>query len=159
MRDKWYITGLILFFLVICVVILGIRWHTLAARVPIRPWDTNAAAQAGDDGQAAAKETEQPAGSADRAERDRQHAKKESTDRHTDPPAHSTKQAVKLDINSASRNELTTLPGIGEVLAERIVAYREQHGDFKRVKDLLKVDGIGEAKLAAIEPLVCVADN
>jgi len=154
MRDRWYITGLILFFLVICVVILGIRWHTLASRVPIRPWDVNATAQAGDAEKAAA-ESRSSSNTKSNSRRD----KNEDSDRHSDPPTQSSKQTAKLDINAASRTDLTDLPGIGEVLAGRIVDYREEHGDFRRVKDLLNVDGIGEAKLAAVEPLVCVADN
>ena len=56
-----------------------------------------------------------------------------------------------LDINAASAEELAALPGIGEVLAGRIVAYREEHGPFAAVEDLMKVSGIGEKKLAELE--------
>ena len=55
-----------------------------------------------------------------------------------------------LDINTAAVDELDTLPGIGEVLAERIVAYREAHGPFPSVDALDHVDGIGEGTLAPI---------
>jgi competence protein ComEA len=55
-----------------------------------------------------------------------------------------------LDINTATAAELEQLPGVGPVLAERIVAHREQHGRFDALEDLLDVPGIGEAKLAAI---------
>lgn len=59
-------------------------------------------------------------------------------------------------VNRASAGELEALPGVGPVLAGRIVAYREQHGPFGVVEDLLAVPGIGEAKLAAIRDLITV---
>jgi len=59
-----------------------------------------------------------------------------------------------LALNRASANDLEGLPGVGPVLAERIVAYREQNGPFTEVEDLLQVGGIGEAKLASIRDLV-----
>ena len=55
-----------------------------------------------------------------------------------------------VSINSATADELESLPGVGPVLAERIVAHRENHGRFETVEDLLDVAGIGEAKLAAL---------
>jgi competence protein ComEA len=59
-----------------------------------------------------------------------------------------------LSINRASASELEGLPGVGPVLAERIVAYREEHGRFGEVEELLQVPGIGETKLASIRDLV-----
>ena len=59
-------------------------------------------------------------------------------------------------VNRASESELEALPGVGPVLAGRIVAYRDQHGPFRQVEDLLGVPGIGEAKLAAIRDLIAV---
>lgn len=56
-----------------------------------------------------------------------------------------------LDINAASAEELAGLPGIGRVLAERIVDYRTEHGPFGAVEDLMEVSGIGEKKLAELE--------
>lgn len=55
--------------------------------------------------------------------------------------------AQLVNINTATAEELDTLPGIGPVLAERIVAYREENGPFQTEEDLLQVSGIGEAKL------------
>jgi competence protein ComEA len=66
------------------------------------------------------------------------------------------KAAVPVDVNQASAEELTTLPGIGEKLAQRIVAYREQHGGFKSVEELMNVKGIGERNLQKLEDLVRV---
>ena len=55
-----------------------------------------------------------------------------------------------LNINTARVHELDTLPGIGEVLAERIVEYRQTHGPFASVDELDHVEGIGEGTLAPI---------
>jgi competence protein ComEA len=53
----------------------------------------------------------------------------------------------RISINAASATELQELPGVGPVLAERIVAFREQNGPFTSLDGLLKVSGIGEATL------------
>lgn len=50
-----------------------------------------------------------------------------------------------VDINTADAETLDTLPGIGPALAERIIAYREEHGPFKSGEELMEVKGIGEA--------------
>ncbi|HWB89080.1 MAG TPA: ComEA family DNA-binding protein [Acidimicrobiia bacterium] len=59
-----------------------------------------------------------------------------------------------ISLNRATAAELEELPGVGPVLAERIVAHRDARGGFERVEDLLEVPGIGEAKLASIRDLV-----
>ena len=53
-----------------------------------------------------------------------------------------------VDINAAGLDELQRLTGIGPALAQRIIDYREEHGPFQSVEDLLEVKGIGEATLA-----------
>jgi competence protein ComEA len=60
--------------------------------------------------------------------------------------------AVVLDINQASAEDFATLPGIGPRLAGQIIAYREKHGPFRRVEDLLIIRGIGPKKWKAIRP-------
>jgi len=52
--------------------------------------------------------------------------------------------ARQIDLNKASTEELTTIPGVGEALARRIIEFREKEGPFRRVEDLMKVKGIGE---------------
>lgn len=56
-----------------------------------------------------------------------------------------------VSLNSATAEELTELKGVGEVTAHAIVAYREEHGGFKDVEELLEVSGIGPAKLAQLK--------
>jgi len=63
----------------------------------------------------------------------------------------------KIDINRAEPWLLEALPGIGEVLAQRIVDYRSENGSFKRIEDLLKVSGIGEAKFEQIKDYITVS--
>lgn len=61
-----------------------------------------------------------------------------------------------VNINTADVDTLTALPGIGRVLAERIVAYRRQNGPFRAVEEIMKVEGIGEKKAEAILDLITV---
>ncbi|HEX9774670.1 MAG TPA: ComEA family DNA-binding protein [Actinomycetota bacterium] len=61
-----------------------------------------------------------------------------------------------VNINTASQADLESLPGIGPVLAQRIMDYREQHGGFRSVEDLKNVSGIGDKTFASLEPLVTV---
>ena len=62
----------------------------------------------------------------------------------------------RININLASQSELMDLPGIGSVLASRIVDYRRQHGDFSRIEDLRKVSGIGEKRYEALRDGITV---
>jgi len=59
-----------------------------------------------------------------------------------------------IDLNTASATDLESLPGVGPVLAERIVAFRTERGPFLTVEDLLDVSGIGESKLASMRDAI-----
>lgn len=63
---------------------------------------------------------------------------------------------VKLiNINTATKESLMTLPGIGESRAESIITYREKNGDFSSIKDIMKVSGIKEAAFEKIKDYIC----
>lgn len=62
----------------------------------------------------------------------------------------------RIRLNQATADELTALPGIGPVLAQRIVDHRDELGGFEQAEDLLEVSGIGERLLAGIRDLVVV---
>ena len=68
------------------------------------------------------------------------------------PPAVSARAFV--DLNEADLPELCSLPGIGEVLAQRIIEQREEAGPFRSRDDVLAVSGIGEATWEGIEPYI-----
>ncbi len=72
-------------------------------------------------------------------------------------PSRETKPAV-LDINRATTADYEKLPGIGPELARRIVAYRKEHGAFRRVEDLLVIRGMGEKKWRALRPYLTVGN-
>ena len=62
-----------------------------------------------------------------------------------------------VNVNTASASELTAVPGIGKTLAQRIVEFREKHGPFRRLEDLMRVKGIGEKSFEKIRPYVKVS--
>lgn len=71
-------------------------------------------------------------------------------------PESLVRTAGKVNINKASLAELQTLPGIGEIYAQRIIEYRTMHGPFQSVEDLLQVRGIGNATLDRLRDLITV---
>jgi len=66
----------------------------------------------------------------------------------------SSSPKTKININTATVEELQALPGVGPTIAQRIVEYRQAYGPFQKVEDLLNIKGIGEKKLEKIKPLV-----
>lgn len=62
----------------------------------------------------------------------------------------------KINLNSASREQLMTLPGIGEGKAGNIISYREEHGKFQSIEDLMKVDGIKEGTYEKLKDRITV---
>lgn len=63
---------------------------------------------------------------------------------------------VKVNINTATSEELQNLPGIGESIANRIIAYRKENGKFSKIEDLKNVSGIGDAKFNNIKSYIFV---
>lgn len=76
----------------------------------------------------------------------------------TPAPEHSA-PAGKVDLNTATAEELMTLPGIGEKRAADIIAYREANGPFRIPEDLTRVSGIGEGILAGLIDQVTVSQK
>ncbi len=64
--------------------------------------------------------------------------------------------AVAVNINTASKEELMSLPGVGAVMAERILSYRSKVGAFKSCEELRKVKGIGKRKFEQLQPLITI---
>ncbi|MDD6484687.1 MAG: helix-hairpin-helix domain-containing protein [Clostridiales bacterium] len=80
----------------------------------------------------------------------------------TSVPAHTAQATAPpskdgaININTADKEELMQLENIGEVLAERIIQYRSEHGSFKMIEDIMLVSGIGEKTFEAIRSDICV---
>jgi competence protein ComEA len=64
--------------------------------------------------------------------------------------------AKKININSASVQELQKLPQIGAVVAQRIVDFRGKNGKFTKIEEIMKVKGIGEKTFLKLKPLITV---
>lgn len=62
---------------------------------------------------------------------------------------------LMVNINTASREQLMTLPGIGQTRAESIIAYREKSGGFSTIEDIMKVSGIKESAFEKIKEYIC----
>ncbi len=69
------------------------------------------------------------------------------------------RDATKVDLNTADVDELASLPGIGDVLAARIVAHRERHGPFRAIDDLDFVSGIGPSLVERLRDLATVGEG
>jgi len=65
----------------------------------------------------------------------------------------------KVNINTATVEQLTTLPGVGPKLAARIVEYRQKSGTFKNPQELINVRGIGEKSYSKLEPWLTVGEG
>jgi competence ComEA-like helix-hairpin-helix protein len=72
----------------------------------------------------------------------------------SDIPA--AKRASLVNTNTAPTQELEKLPGVGKVIAERIVAQRQQYGPFRRPEHLMMVRGISDRKFRALQPMIVV---
>ena len=68
----------------------------------------------------------------------------------------SSKEGAKVNINTATQNELDGLPGIGPALAQRIIDFREENGNFKSIEDIQNVKGIGNSKFDEIKDKIVV---
>jgi len=65
--------------------------------------------------------------------------------------------AAPVNLNTATAEQLATIPGVGPKMAERIIDYRQKNGGFKKVEDLMNVSGVGEKSFLKMKPLITVA--
>ncbi len=68
-------------------------------------------------------------------------------------------QKVKININTASKDSLEILPGIGPTYARRIIKYRNKNDGFETIDELKKIDGIAEKRLENLKPFVKLKDS
>jgi len=77
--------------------------------------------------------------------------------RNTQAPADETAQSqLRVNVNTATKEELQTLPGIGPAMSERIVEHRRKYGSFKRAEHLMMVRGFSDKLFRKIAPLITV---
>lgn len=80
----------------------------------------------------------------------------QASQRQPERQTQTTTQPARLNLNTATTEELEKLPGIGKVLAARIVAHREQYGGFRRAEHLIMVRGLSERRFREIRDLISV---
>ena len=78
----------------------------------------------------------------------------QTTQAHAD--SRSAKPAVMVNLNTATSAELETLPGVGAKMAARIIEYRQKKGPFKKIEELMNVQGIGEKNFLKLKPQLTV---
>ena len=67
--------------------------------------------------------------------------------------------AAPVNLNTATKAELEKLPGVGPSMAQRILDYRQKNGSFKKIEDLMNIQGIGEKSFLKLRPLITVAPS
>jgi competence ComEA-like helix-hairpin-helix protein len=68
----------------------------------------------------------------------------------------SESHAPCVNLNAATAEELKELPGIGEVMAQRVIDYRERHGRFRRPEEIIIIEGFSEKKYRVISERICI---
>lgn len=68
-------------------------------------------------------------------------------------------QVKKININTATSAELQQLPRVGEKVAQRIIDFRQQNGDFTKIEELMKVKGIGEKMFSSLKDRITVGEG
>ena len=79
-----------------------------------------------------------------------------SDDNSNNSNSSATNETKKININKATKDELTTIKGIGASKAENIIKYRDENGPFKQIEDITKVSGLGESIFNKIKEFITV---
>ena len=69
-------------------------------------------------------------------------------------PKSTATAAAPVNLNTATAEQLATIPGVGPKMAERIIDYRQKNGGFKKIEDLMNVSGVGEKSFLKMKPLI-----
>ena len=87
--------------------------------------------------------------------------KADATPENTSPATEALHSATsqQININTATLEQLITLPGIGPALAQRILDFRETYGPFQNLVELTDIEGIGAKKIEAIKDLIILEDE
>jgi competence protein ComEA len=67
--------------------------------------------------------------------------------------------AAPINLNTATQAQLESLPGVGPKAAQRILEYRKQNGNFKKIEDLMNVKGFGEKTFLKLKPMLTVGEK
>jgi competence protein ComEA len=76
-----------------------------------------------------------------------------------DPPESTSDPRYPININTATQSELESLPGIGSVIAQRIIEYRLEFGPFKKIEEIKAVNGIGDAKFDQVKDYITISQT
>ena len=76
-------------------------------------------------------------------------------DTNSNIPSNNNSSSNLININTATKEDLDTLPGIGPATAQKIIDYRQEHGNFSSIEDIKNVKGIGEAKFSKMQDKIC----
>lgn len=76
-------------------------------------------------------------------------------DTNSNIPSNNNSSSNLININTATKEDLDTLPGIGPATAQKIIDYRQEHGNFSSIEDIKNVKGIGEAKFNKMQDKIC----
>lgn len=80
---------------------------------------------------------------------------KQVNDTNSNIPSNNNSSSNLININTATKEDLDTLPGIGPATAQKIIDYRQEHGNFSSIEDIKNVKGIGEAKFSKMQDKIC----
>jgi len=67
--------------------------------------------------------------------------------------------AAPINLNTATQAQLESLPGVGAKAAQRVLEYRKQNGNFKKIEDLMNVKGFGEKTFLKLKPMLTVGEK